>query len=55
MTKDLSAIKVVYLPVNQAYMVLWHDQRLAGPMPRGDAQQFMTNFYPELKWGAVHA
>ena len=27
-----SAIHIVYLPVNAAYMILWHDQRLAGPM-----------------------
>ena len=48
-------IKVKYLPVNCAYMILWNDQRIAGPMPRGDAQRFMQQFYPELKWNSVHA
>jgi hypothetical protein len=48
-------IKVKYLPANCAYMILWHEQRIAGPMPRGDAQRFMQDFYPELKWNTVHA
>jgi hypothetical protein len=40
MTTD-SAVRIVYLPANAAYVVLWHDQRLAGPMPKVEAEAFV--------------
>jgi hypothetical protein len=38
-----SVVRMVYLPANAAYMVLWHDQRLAGPMPLEDARAYMES------------
>lgn len=32
---------MVYLPVNAAWMVMWHESRLAGPMPKGEALAYM--------------
>lgn len=34
------SVRIVYLPANAAYMVMWHDQRLAGPMPLADAREY---------------
>jgi hypothetical protein len=36
-----SVVRIVYLPANAAYMVLWHDHRLAGPMPLADAKAYV--------------
>lgn len=33
----MESVRIVYLPVNDAYMVMWHESRLAGPMPLQDA------------------
>lgn len=33
-----TAVAIKYLPVNQAYLVLWHEERLAGPMPLPEAR-----------------
>jgi hypothetical protein len=34
------AIRIVYLPANEAYLVMWHEARLAGPMPLADARAY---------------
>lgn len=39
--KRIDAIRLVYLPVNCAWMVMWHDQRLAGPMPKAAAEAYI--------------
>ena len=38
-----TALNVQYLPANGAWMVLWHDQRLAGPMPADALRQWLTD------------
>jgi hypothetical protein len=40
-----SPVRIVYLPANDAYMVMWHDQRLAGPMTLNDANLFCNSVY----------
>jgi hypothetical protein len=34
-------LRVQYLPVNQAWMVLWHDTRLFGPAPRAECDEYV--------------
>lgn len=37
----MGAVRMVYLPANAAWMVLWHESRLAGPMTRDEAQAYV--------------
>lgn len=37
----MSAVRMVWLPVNAAWLVLWHESRLAGPMTRDEAEAFV--------------
>lgn len=32
-----------YLPANGAWMILWHDQRIAGPMSGDAVRSWMTD------------
>lgn len=43
----MDAIRIVYLPANAAWMVMWHDSRLAGPMPKADAEAYVRNLTGE--------
>lgn len=38
-----NGVHIVYLPVNQAYMVMWFGSRLAGPMPKADAEAYVED------------
>lgn len=42
-------VSIVYLPANQAYMVMWHDQRLAGPMPYSAAADYVRSILPRAE------
>ena len=35
-------LRKVWLPVNQAWMVTWHGQRIAGPITEAEADRLMA-------------
>jgi hypothetical protein len=39
---DGSGLDVVWLPVNQAYLIMWMDQRIAGPLNGDDVEAWMA-------------
>jgi hypothetical protein len=43
----MDAVRAVYLPANAAYMVMWNESRLAGPMPKEEAENYMQNLEDE--------
>jgi len=38
-----NGLHVEYLPANQAYLVMWLGQRLAGPMPAREARDYLRD------------
>lgn len=42
--RDDDGIRIVWLPVNQAWLVMWHDSRLAGPLnDRAEAEEYVRD------------
>lgn len=39
----MNTLSLQYLTANAAWMVMWHDQRLAGPMSASDARAWMRD------------
>lgn len=43
MTTPNDGLSIVYLPVNQAYLVMWNDQRLKGPVTKNEAEEYVDS------------
>jgi hypothetical protein len=63
---DVVSLRFQYLPANEAWMILWNDQRIAGPMPasglRGwlrdhniDTSEITVPLWMRREWAAVSA